>query len=1277
MTQNTTTSPTCSHAHSHTNVANANVTNVANTASDFILTPPKVFPYKAQQLTARERIVEQMSKRILMLDGAMGTHIQNYKLEEADYRGERFANIEQDVRGNNDLLVLTQPQMIKEIHVAHLEAGADIIETNSFNGTRLSMADYDMQYLVPELNKTAAKIAREAADTFTAKTPEKPRFVAGVIGPTSRTCSLSPDVNDPAFRNITFDELVLNYREATLALIEGGVDILLIETIFDTLNAKAAIFAVTGVFDDIGFELPIMISGTITDASGRTLSGQTAEAFYNSIRHAKPLSVGFNCALGADALRPHIQTLSNIANTYVSAHPNAGLPNEFGEYDESARETTALLEGFAKAGILNIVGGCCGTTPEHIRQIANMVANYPPRVIPEIPPACRLSGLEPFTINKDSLFVNVGERTNVTGSKKFLRLIKTEAYTEALDVARDQVEGGAQIVDINMDEGMLDSKQAMIHFVNLVSGEPDISRVPLMLDSSKWDIIEEGLKRTQGKCVVNSISLKEGHAEFVERAKLCMRYGAAVIVMAFDEDGQADTYERKIQICQRSYDVLVNEVGFPSEDIIFDPNIFAVATGITEHNNYGADFINATKWITENLPNAMVSGGVSNVSFSFRGNPIREAINSVFLYHAIQNGLTMGIVNPAMLELYDDIPKEARDAIEDVMLNRNQGESGQDATERLMTIAESYQDGGKKKDSTVDMSWREGTVEERIAHALVKGITTFIDADTKEAWEKYPRPLEVIEGPLMDGMNIVGDLFGAGKMFLPQVVKSARVMKQSVAWLNPYIEAEKVEGEKKGKILMATVKGDVHDIGKNIVGVVLGCNGYDIVDLGVMVACEKILDTAIKEEVDIIGLSGLITPSLDEMVYVAKQMQERGMTLPLMIGGATTSKAHTAVKVEPQYQNNTVIYVADASRSVGVVTKLLSKENRQGLIDETREEYIKVRERLAKRQPKAAKISYAESIELGFKDDWDNYVPPVPNKLGQVILDDYPITNLLPYIDWTPFFISWGLAGKYPKILQDDVVGEAARDLFDNANELMQKMIDEKLIVAKGVFKLMPARRTGADTVTVYNKAPTEGGTAEYQFEHLRQQSDKASGKPNFSLADFISPSETHTDYLGGFTVSIVGTEALAEQYKEAGDDYNAIMTQALSDRLAEAFAEHLHELIRKEYWGYQAEESLTNDEMIKEKYVGIRPAPGYPACPEHTEKGKLFEWIGTGDAIGTILTESYAMWPASSVSGFYYSHPNSEYFNVGKISTDQLESYAERKGWDIKTAEKWLNPNL
>ena len=1246
---------------------------------------PKSLPFKDQQCSARARITEQLQQRILLLDGAMGTQIQTFKLQEADYRGERFANITQDVQGNNDLLVLTQPELIQNIHRDHLKAGADIIETNSFNGTRISMADYQMQDLVPEINREAARLAREAADEFTALDPTKPRFVAGVLGPTSRTCSISPDVNDPGFRNVTFDELAANYTEATLSLIEGGVDLILIETIFDTLNAKAAIFAVTGVFEALGFELPIMISGTITDASGRTLSGQTAEAFYNSIRHAKPLSVGFNCALGADALRPHIQTLSDIADTFVSAHPNAGLPNEFGEYDETPEETAALLNGFAKAGILNIVGGCCGTRPEHIKAIHDVMANYPPRKVPEIAPACRLSGLEPFNITKDSLFVNVGERTNVTGSKKFLRLIKTGEFAEALDVARDQVEGGAQIVDINMDEGMLDSKQAMIHFLNLIASEPDISRVPLMIDSSKWDIIEEGLKRTQGKAVVNSISLKEGHDEFVERAKLCMRYGAAVIVMAFDEDGQADTYERKIEICQRSYDVLVNEVGFPSEDIIFDPNIFAVATGITEHNNYGADFINATQWITDNLPNAMVSGGVSNVSFSFRGNPIREAINAVFLYHAIKAGLTMGIVNPAMLEVYDEIPKEAREAIEDVMLNRNQGESGQDATERLMTVAEGYVAGGKKHDGTVDLSWRELPVEKRIEHALVKGITTYIDEDTKEAWEKYPKPLDVIEGPLMDGMNVVGDLFGAGKMFLPQVVKSARVMKQSVAWLQPYIEAEKVEGEVKGKILMATVKGDVHDIGKNIVGVVLGCNGYDVVDLGVMVPCEKILDTAIAEKCDIIGLSGLITPSLDEMVYVAKQMQERGMTLPLMIGGATTSKAHTAVKIEPHYQNDAVIYVTDASRAVGVVTKLLSQEHRVDLISEARAEYAKVRERLANRKPKAAKLSYAEAIEQGFEFDWGNYTPPTPNTLGQVILDDYPIDNLLSYIDWTPFFISWGLVGKYPKIFDDDVVGTEAKDLFANAQELMQKMINDKLIRARGVFKIMPALRTGADTVSVYDKPINEGGQPTHVFEHLRQQSDKASGKPNYSLADFVAPAdglsdrplETQTDYLGGFTVSIEGADELAKEYKANGDDYNSIMVQALCDRLAEAFAEHLHVLIRTKYWGYQPDESLSNEELIREKYVGIRPAPGYPACPEHTEKGKLFDWLGTTEAIGTILTESFAMWPASSVSGFYYSHPESVYFNVGKIERDQLEDYAERKGWDIKTAERWLSPNL
>lgn len=1250
--------------------SNAPTSHKPHDPTNFKLTPPTSFPYQDRQATNKARLAELLKQRILFLDGAMGTEIQNYKLIEADYRGERFANFGRDVKGNNDLLVLTQPHIIRDIHRSYLEAGADIIETNSFNGTQISMADYGMENLAYEINKSAAALARQVCDEVTATNPDKPRFVAGVIGPTSRTCSISPDVNDPAFRNVTFDELVDNYTEATYALIEGGADIILIETVFDTLNAKAAIFAVTGVFETIGFELPIMISGTITDASGRTLSGQTAEAFYNSIRHAKPISIGFNCALGADALKPHIKTLSDVCETFVSAHPNAGLPNEFGEYDETPEQTATMVADYAKSGLVNIVGGCCGTTPKHIAKIVEMTSPFAPRQLPDYKPACRLSGLEAFNITRDSLFVNVGERTNVTGSKKFLRLIKNEQYTEALDVARDQVEGGAQIVDINMDEAMLDSKAAMIHFVNLVASEPDISRVPLMIDSSKWDIIEAGLKCTQGKSVVNSISLKEGKTEFVQKAKLCQRYGAAIIVMAFDEDGQADSFERKIEICKRSYDILVDEVGFPSEDIIFDPNIFAVATGIEEHNNYGLDFINATRWITDNLPNAMVSGGVSNVSFSFRGNPIREAIHAVFLYHAIKNGMTMGIVNPAMLELYDDIEPDVRNAIEDVILNRNQGESGQDATDHLMQVAENYLS-GKKKDSTVDLSWRELPVEKRIEHALVKGITTYINEDTEEARLTFPRPLDVIEGPLMDGMNVVGDLFGAGKMFLPQVVKSARVMKQAVAWLNPYIEKEKVAGETKGKVLMATVKGDVHDIGKNIVGVVLGCNGYDIIDLGVMVPCEKILQVAKDENVDIIGLSGLITPSLDEMVYVAKQMQEQGFNLPLLIGGATTSKAHTAVKIEPNYQNDAVVYVADASRAVGVATTLLSKEKRVDFISALRQEYGEVRERLANRQPKAAKLSYAESIEQGFQYDWANYTPPKPNQLGQVILDDYPLQNLLPYIDWTPFFISWGLVGKYPKIFDDNIVGEEAKDLFANAQAMIDKLIKEKLVTAKAVFKLSPAQRPSSDTVQVLD----DQGHVTHTFEHLRQQSDKASGKPNYSLADFISPEKT--DYLGGFTVSLFGAEALANDYKAKGDDYSAIMVQALCDRFAEAFAEHLHELIRKQYWGYQASESLTNDELIKEKYVGIRPAPGYPACPDHTEKGKLFDWLDTTNAIGTYLTESYAMYPASSVSGFYYSHPESDYFNVGKISQDQLEDYAKRKGWDKATAEKWLNPNL
>jgi 5-methyltetrahydrofolate--homocysteine methyltransferase len=1215
---------------------------------------------------------ELLAKRILIIDGAMGTMIQRHKLEEADYRGERFADWAYDLKGNNDLLVLTQPHIIQGIHEAYLEAGADIIETNTFNGTRVSMSDYHMEDLVPEINREAARLAKEACAKYS--TPEKPRFVAGVIGPTSRTTSISPNVNDPAFRNITFDALKVDYIESTKALIEGGADIILIETVFDTLNAKAAIFAVKEVFKEIGYELPIMISGTITDASGRTLTGQTAEAFWNSMRHAEPISIGFNCALGADAMRPHVKTVSDVADTFVSAHPNAGLPNAFGGYDETPEETAAFIKEFAESGLINITGGCCGTTPDHIRAIAQAVEGIAPRQIPEIEPACRLSGLEPFNITKDSLFVNVGERTNVTGSKKFLRLIKEENFTEALDVARQQVEAGAQIIDINMDEGMLDSQGAMVHFLNLIASEPDISRVPIMLDSSKWEIIEAGLKCVQGKAVVNSISLKEGYDEFVERARLCRQYGAAVIVMAFDENGQADTAERKKAICKRSYDVLVNEVGFPSEDIIFDPNVFAVATGIEEHNNYGVDFIEATGWIKENLPNAMISGGISNVSFSFRGNePVREAIHAVFLYHAIQKGLTMGIVNAGQLAIYDDIDAELKEAVEDVVLNRNQGESGQEATEKLLTIAEKYRGQAGAQKAEENLEWRNESVEKRLEYALVKGITTYIDQDTEEARLKSARPLDVIEGPLMAGMNVVGDLFGAGKMFLPQVVKSARVMKQAVAWLNPFIEAEKTQGEAKGKILLATVKGDVHDIGKNIVGVVLGCNGYDIVDLGVMVPCEKILQTAIDEKVDIIGLSGLITPSLDEMVFVAKEMQRKGFNIPLMIGGATTSKAHTAVKIAPQYQNDGVFYTADASRAVGVTTQLLSAEMKPQLMADYAADYEKIRTRLANKQPKAAKLSYAESVENGFKIDFDNNAPVKPNFIGSQTFTNYPLETLVEYFDWTPFFISWSLAGKFPKILEDEVVGEAARDLYEQAQAMLKDIIENKRFDARATFSIYPANRVAADTVAVTD----ENGNVTHSFEHLRQQSDKVTGKANYSLADFIAPKDVAQDYLGGFTVSIFGAEELSQEYKAKGDDYNAIMVQALGDRFAEAFAEHLHQRIRKEFWGYQADEQLSNDELIKEKYVGIRPAPGYPACPEHSEKAPLFDWLGTTEKMGTHLTSSFAMWPPSSVSGFYYANPETEYFNVGKISGDQLEDYAKRKGWTLDEAKRWLAPNL
>ncbi|OTG65549.1 methionine synthase [Acinetobacter silvestris] len=1216
---------------------------------------------------------ELLTQRILIIDGAMGTMIQRHKLEEADYRGERFADWASDLKGNNDLLVLTQPQIIQDIHEAYLDAGADIIETNSFNGTRVSMSDYHMEDLVHEINFEAARIAKAACEKYS--TPDKPRFVAGVLGPTSRTCSISPNVNDPAFRNITFDELKENYIEATHALIEGGADILLIETVFDTLNCKAAIFAVKEVFLQIGRELPLMISGTITDASGRTLTGQTAEAFWNSVRHGDLLSIGFNCALGADAMRPHVKTIADVANTFVSAHPNAGLPNAFGGYDETPEETAAFIKEFAESGLINITGGCCGTTPDHIRAIYNAVKDIAPRQIPEIKPACRLSGLEPFNIDDNSLFVNVGERTNVTGSKKFLRLIREENFAEALDVARQQVESGAQIIDINMDEGMLDSQGAMVHFLHLIASEPDISRVPIMIDSSKWEIIEAGLKCVQGKPVVNSISLKEGYDEFVHKARLCRQYGAAIIVMAFDETGQADTAARKREICKRSYDVLVNDVGYPSEDIIFDPNVFAVATGIEEHNNYAVDFIEATGWIKQNLPNAMISGGVSNVSFSFRGNePVREAIHSVFLYHAIQQGMTMGIVNAGQMAIYDDIPKELKAAVEDVVLNQNQGESGQDATEKLLEVAEQYRGQAGAQKAVENLEWREQPVEKRLEYALVKGITTFIDVDTEEARLKSKRPLDVIEGPLMDGMNVVGDLFGSGKMFLPQVVKSARVMKQAVAWLNPYIEAEKSGSQSKGKVLMATVKGDVHDIGKNIVGVVLGCNGYDIIDLGVMVSAEKILQTAIDEKVDIIGLSGLITPSLDEMVFVAKEMQRKGFHVPLMIGGATTSKAHTAVKIDPQYSNDAVIYVADASRAVGVATTLLSPEMKPKFVAETRAEYEKVRERIANKQPKAAKLSYAQSIENGLKIDWNN-VPAVPKLIGTEVLTNYPLETLVPYFDWTPFFISWSLAGKFPRILEDEIVGEAATDLYNQAQEMLKDIVENKRFDARAVFGIYPANRVAADSVSVFSDESRS--TVTHTFEHIRQQSDKVTGKPNLSLADFVATADQAQDYLGGFTVSIFGAEEMAHEYKAKGDDYSAILAQSLGDRFAEAFAEHLHERIRKEFWGYQANEQLSNEDLIKEKYVGIRPAPGYPACPEHSEKATLFNWLGSTEKIGTELTTSFAMWPPSSVSGFYYSNPQSEYFNVGKISQDQLDDYAQRKNWTLDEAKRWLAPNL
>ncbi|MEY2696082.1 MAG: hypothetical protein RL333_220 [Pseudomonadota bacterium] len=1216
-----------------------------------------------------------LKERILFLDGAMGTMIQTYRLEEADYRGKRFADWHRDLKGNNDLLALTQPEIIRAIHTAYLEAGADILETNTFNANKISMIDYGMEALVPELNREATRLAREACDAMTLKTPDRPRFVAGVLGPTSRTATISPDVNDPGFRNVHFDELVETYIEATYALLEGGADLILIETVFDTLNAKAAAFAVDEVADRLGTRLPVMISGTITDASGRTLSGQTVGAFWNSLRHVSPISFGFNCALGAKQLRQYVEELSQIADTHVSAHPNAGLPNEFGEYDESPEAMAREIAEWAESGFLNIIGGCCGTRPPHIKAIHDAVQGYAPRQIPDLPKACRLAGLEPLNIGSETLFVNVGERTNVTGSAAFRRLIREERYEEAVEVARQQVENGAQIIDINMDEGMLDSKAAMVRFVNLIAAEPDIARVPVMLDSSKWEILEAGLKCLQGKGIVNSISMKEGEAQFLAQARLVRRYGAAVIVMAFDEVGQADTVERKVEICSRAYRLLTEKLGFPAEDIIFDPNIFAVATGIEEHNRYGLDFIEAVKTIKTTLPHALISGGVSNVSFSFRGNNfVREAIHAVFLYHAIRNGMDMGIVNAGQLAIYEDIPEELKAAIEDVILNRHA-----DGTERLLEIAEKFRAEGGGQERKEDLAWRSLPVEKRLEHALIKGVDEFIEVDTEEARQQVARPLHVIEGPLMAGMNVVGDLFGAGKMFLPQVVKSARVMKKSVAYLMPYMEAEKAENpnpKSNGKILMATVKGDVHDIGKNIVGVVLQCNGFDVVDLGVMQPCEKILDAAKAHQVDIIGLSGLITPSLDEMVHVAREMQRLGFNIPLMIGGATTSRAHTAVKIEPNYTNGPTIYVTDASRAVGVAGSLLSEDLRDQYVDKIRQEYAEVRVHHGARRQVINLLSLEEARANAFKGEWQHYQPPKPPSLGIREFDGYPLADLVDFIDWTPFFHTWELAGSYPKILEDEIVGQEARQLLADAKAMLQLIVDGNWLKARGVIGFFPAVSEGDDILVFEDEGLS---TPIARLHHLRQQASKPPGQPNYALSDFVAPKSTGlVDYIGGFAVTTgIGIEAHLDRFEKAHDDYSSILLKALADRLAEAFAECLHRRVRKEFWGYDPEETLGNESLIKEEYQGIRPAPGYPACPDHTEKATLFKLLSVEASTGIELTESFAMYPASSVSGWYFSHPSARYFNVGKIAPDQVADYAARKQRPLQEIERWLAPQL
>jgi len=1211
---------------------------------------------------------EALKQRILVLDGAMGTMIQREGLAEADYRGARFAAWKKDLRGNNDLLNLTRPDVVRAIHERYLEAGADILETNTFNSTAISQADYGLEEFAAELNLAGARIARETADSFGARTPSKPRFVAGVLGPMNRTLSLSPDVNDPGFRAVSFDQVKDAYRTAVRALVEGGVDLLLVETIFDTLNAKAALFAIDEHFEESGVRLPIMISGTITDASGRTLSGQTVEAFWNSVRHARPLSVGLNCALGAKQLRPHVEELARIADVYVSAHPNAGLPNAMAEYDEQPDETAGFIREWAQSGWLNITGGCCGTTPDHIRAIAEAVRASRPRTVPEVAPRLRLSGLEPLDIGDDSLFVNVGERTNVTGSKAFARLVLAGDYGQALSVARQQVENGAQVIDVNMDEAMLDSQAAMTRFLQLVASEPDIARVPVMIDSSKWSVIEAGLKCVQGKSIVNSISLKSGEAEFVHQAKLARRYGAAGVVMAFDEKGQADTLERKMSICERSYRILTAKVGVPPEDIIFDANIFAIATGIEEHNRYGLDYLEALAWIRRHLPHAKTSGGVSNLSFSFRGNdPVREAMHTAFLYHATRAGMTMGIVNAGQLGVYEEIPKDLLERVEDVILNRRP-----DATERLVEFAETYK--AQKKDAAEELAWRKAPVRERLVHALVKGITDYIVEDTEEARLAHERPLAVIEGPLMDGMNVVGDLFGSGKMFLPQVVKSARVMKQAVAHLIPFIEEEKKKlgtaPKAKGKVVMATVKGDVHDIGKNIVGVVLQCNNFDVVDLGVMVACETILETARRENADFVGLSGLITPSLEEMSHVAKEMQRLGFTVPLLIGGATTSRTHTAVKIEPHYQGPTV-WVPDASRAVGVASSLASEAQREDYLRQVRADYEKIREQHSRKSGQksvALEAARANAVRI----DWPAYRPTRPRKLGVTRLANYPLETLVPFLDWAPFFQTWDLAGKYPEILDDAVVGEAARNVFHDGQAMLDRIVKGRWLTANGVFGLWAANSVG-DDVEIYADDKRDGVLA--TWHNLRQQNEKPAGNPNQCLADFVAPRESGVaDYVGAFAVTAgLGTEAKVKEFLAANDDYSAILVKALADRLAEAFAEHLHWLVRTDHWGYAKDEGLSNEELIAEKYGGIRPAPGYPACPDHTEKADLFRLLDATGNAAIELTEAYAMMPPASVSGYYIAHPESRYFAVGKVEKDQVADYAHRKGMDLAAMERWL----